>query len=203
MGARQVCVTALHGVPAGLAAHSVLSETRDMYAKMMEEFRDWLAEALPLASLDTVIMLTMITMNLYLLPGDAVGLETQDNVTPARPLEQQYRHARVTLPSSHLAGPSKAHHVNEPCLLDSPTRFFLADLLIKLSLETRCQLGTDRLRGWTRSRTGRRVTLGLRGWRAAWIECRSRLCLLQAHLYVLQHTGASEDLLSKVQKRSR
>jgi len=275
-----------------------------MYAKMVEEFRDWLAEAHPLVSLETIItdledldealveffdiqyldwgrtsgagckllaalafsfptalravvrqrrlphvslalqgwkrlhpggirhpwpyaavcamamelhrqgrtdmaMLTMITMDLYLRPGEAVGLSTQDIVTPVKSLEQQYRHAGVNLHSSLRARPSKTHQFDESLLLDSPTRPFLTDLLMKLSLQARSRLGTDRLRGWTRPRDGRLVTFGLREWRAAWNECLARLCLPQAHLYVLRHTGASEDLLSKqrtlneVQKRGR
>jgi hypothetical protein len=154
-------------------------------------------------------VLTMITMDLYLRPGEAVGLETQDIVTPVKSLEQQYRHAGVNLHSSLRARPSKTHQFDESLLLGSPTRPFLTDLLMRLSLEARCRLGTDRLRGWTRSRDGRLVTFGLREWRAAWNECLARLCLPQAHLYVLRHTGASEDLLTKqrtlneVQKRGR
>ena len=156
-----------------------------MYAKMMEEFRDWLAEAHPPASLETINLLTMITMNLYLRPGEAAGLETQDAVTPVKSLEQQYRHAGVNLLLSFRARPSKTYQFDESSLLDSPTRPLLGDLLVRLSLEDR-----DCLRMWTRSRDGRLITFGLR-------DFLLRLCLPQAQLYVLRDTGASEDLLSK------
>ena len=119
--------TAMRGeVPSASAGHSVLPETRDMYAKMMEGLRDWLAETHPLASLETITMLTMITMNLYLRPGEAAGLKTQDAITPVKSLEQQYRHAGVNLLLSFRARPSKTHQFDESSLLDSPTPPFWA-----------------------------------------------------------------------------
>ena len=130
-------------------------------------------------------MLTMITMDLYLRPGEAVGLHLQNIVTPVEPLGHQYRHAGVNLHSSLRARPSKTHQFDESLLLDSPTRPFLSDLLMRLSLEA------------AHRGNGRLVSFGLREWRAAWNECLLRLCLPQAHLYVLRHTGASENLLSK------
>ena len=174
-------------VPSTSVAHSVRPETRDMYAKMMEGFRDWLAEAQPLASLETITMLTMITMNLYLQPGEAGGLETPSAITSVKSLEQRCRHSGVNLLLSFRARPSKTQQFDESILLDAPTRPLLGDLLVRLTLEDH-----DCLRMWTQSQDGCLVTFGLR-------EFLLRLCLPHAQLYVLRDTGASEDLLSKQQ----
>ena len=131
-------------------------------------------------------LMTITAMDCYLRPGEAVGL-SPSCVVPATPrLGAAYRFAALLVHPSWDGRPSKVGQFDESLLLDTPGREWLGAALCKLKCERE---GSTTLFGY-----------GLQEWSRIFHECARELGAPEEPLYVLRHTGASDDYLRKARR---
>ena len=129
----------------------------------------------------TMGWLTMAAADMYLRPGEAIALTEDMIIAPRTQLGSAYRTTSVLLhPWSHGRA-SKAGQFDDSVLLDSRDRPWMGDLMLS----------------WKRSKAPRQqlATFTMSEWGAEFKQCCEILGLPPCHLYVLRHSGPSDDFL--------
>ena len=127
--------------------------------------------------------LTMLTVDTYMRPGEILGLRGSSLISPQPRLGRSYRHYAVLAHPWAHGRASKVGQFDESIMLDSPNRLWMNQLAAKL-LETR-------------SKAEFLADFSYREWATVWRSCCLTLGLPAATLYVLRHTGASDDRLRR------
>ena len=126
-------------------------------------------------------MATILAVDTYLRPGELSRLASKSVILPRPSLGPDYHHASLLVhPWSHGRA-SKTGQFDESILLDSPSRPWLSKAVVQLKSKAPAR--------------GPLLPFSYEAWVVMWQQCGQMLGLPRAPLYVLRHTGASDDYL--------
>ena len=126
-------------------------------------------------------ILTVLSADCYLRPGEALGLSTDMVIDPAPTLGPSYAHAALLTHPTAVGRSSKTGTFDDSILMDSRDRRWLGRLVCALK----------HARGPGRPL----VETTLVEWSRVFKMCAKELEIPEAPLYVLRHTGPSDDFL--------
>ena len=126
---------------------------------------------------------TALAVDTYMRPGELLGLRTT-SLVPARPeLGPSYRHWAILVHPWAHGRASKVGEFDESILLDSPSRPWIGRIAARLRQDN--------------AKREFVANFSYREWAATWRSCASSLGLPAETLYVMRHTGASDDWLRR------